>query len=179
MDKLKRRFEARRINYYQCDNEELKDILINLINQFSSDERFNNLGFTDCQILREIKLYELIKGNISIDIKQLLKNVSDIDDYNHYVDEIRKYTMVDIFITQADGITVNGEILFRDEIGNKIAGTIFGPQRVIIILEKNIVYKDINDFIENNNNSVYSIIYGSMEGHKDRIHLLHVNGTTF
>ena len=56
MEKLKRHFESRRINYFQCDNDELKDTLINLINQFSSDERFNNLGFTDCQILREIKL---------------------------------------------------------------------------------------------------------------------------
>ena len=172
MEKLKRHFESRRINYYQCDNEELKDTLINLVNQFSSDDRFNNLGFTDCQILREIKFYESIKGNISIDIKQPLNNVSDIDDYNHYVDEIRRYTMVDIFITQADGITEKGEILFKDEIGNRIAGTVFGPQRVIVLADNNNIYDSIDDFLNRQKDNVYSIIYGSMEGHKDRLYLI-------
>ena len=174
MEKFKRRFESRRINYYLCDNKELKNILMELINEFSSDERFSKLGYTDCEILRDINLFDLIKGIKSIDIKHPLKNISDIEIYSHFVDEIRKNIMVDIFITQADGITVNGEILFKDEIGNKIAGTVFGPQRVIILVNNSNIYDSIEDFLDQNKDNVYSIIYGSMEGHKDRLYLIQI-----
>ena len=174
MEKFKRRFESRRINYYLCDNKKLKNTLMELINEFSSDERFSKLGYTDCEILRDINLFDLIKGIKSIDIKHPLKNISDIEIYSHFVDEIRKNIMVDIFITQADGITVNGEILFKDEIGNKIAGTVFGPQRVIILADNSNIYDSIEDFLDQNNDNVYSIIYGSMEGHKDRLYLIQI-----
>ena len=174
MEKLKRRFESRRINYYLCDNKELKNTLMELINEFSSDERFSKLGYTDCEILRDINLFDLIKGIKSIDIKHPLKNISDIEIYSHFVDEIRKNIMVDIFITQADGITVNGEILFKDEIGNKIAGTVFGPQRVIILVNNSNIFDSIEEFLDQNKDNVYSIIYGSMEGHKDRLYLIQI-----
>jgi len=174
MEKFKRRFESRRINYYLCDNKELKNTLMELINEFSSDERFSKLGYTDCEILRDINLFDLIKGIKSIDIKHPLKNISDIEIYSHFVDEIRKNIMVDIFITQADGITVNGEILFKDEIGNKIAGTVFGPQRVIILVNNSNIFDSIEEFLDQNKDNVYSIIYGSMEGHKDRLYLIQI-----
>ena len=174
MEKFKRRFESRRINYYLCDNKELKNTLMELINEFSSDERFSKLGYTDCEILRGINLFDLIKGIKSIDIKHPLKNISDIEIYSHFVDEIRKNTMVDIFITQADGITDKGEILLKDEIGNKIAGTVFGPQRVIILVNNSNIYDSIEYFLDQNKDNVYSIIYGSMEGHKDRLYLIQI-----
>ena len=174
MEKLKRRFESRRINYYLCDNMNLKTTLMELINEFSADKRFNKLGYIDCEILRDINLFDLIKGIKSIDIKHPLKNISDIEIYSHFVDEIRKNIMVDIFITQADGITVNGEILFKDEIGNKIAGTVFGPQRVIILVNNSNIFDSIEEFLDQNKDNVYSIIYGSMEGHKDRLYLIQI-----
>ena len=174
MEKLKRRFESRRINYYLCDNMNLKITLMELINEFSADKRFNKLGYTDCEILRDINLLDLIKGIKTIDIQHPSKNISDIDNYSHFVDEIRKNTMVDIFITQADGITDKGEILLKDEIGNRIAGTVFGPQRVIILADNNNIYDSIEEFLDQNKDNVYSIIYGSMEGHKDRLYLIQI-----
>ena len=174
MEKLKRRFESRRINYYLCDNMNLKTTLMELINEFSADKRFNKLGYTDCEILRDINLLDLIKGIKTIDIQHPSKNISDIDNYSHFLDEIRKNTMVDIFITQADGITDKGEILLKDEIGKRIAGTVFGPQRVIILADNNIIYDSIEEFLDQNKDNVYSIIYGSMEGHKDRLYLIQI-----
>ena len=172
MKKLKRRFESRRISYYLCDNMNLKTTLMELINKFSTDKRFSKLGYTDCKILRDINLLDLIKGIKTIDIQHPSRNITDIDNYSHFLDEVRKNTMVDIFITQADGITEKGEILFKDEIGNRIAGTVFGPQRVIILADNNSIYDSIDDFLNRQKDNVYSIIYGSMEGHKDRLHLI-------
>lgn len=172
MEKFKRRFESRRINYYLRENKELKNTLMELINEFSSDERFRKLGYTDCEILKDINLIDLIRGIKTIDIQHPSKNISDIDNYSHFLDEIRKNTMVDIFITQADGITVNGEILLKDEIGNKIAGTVFGPQRVIILVDSKHIVDSIEEFLNRQKDNVYSIIYGSMEGHKDRLYLI-------
>jgi len=172
MEKLKRRFESRRIGYYLCDNMNLQTTLTELINEFGADKRFNKLGYTDCEILRDINLLDLIKGIKTIDIQHPSKNISDINNYSHFLDENRNNTMVDIFITQADGITEKGEILFKDEIGNRIAGTVFGPQRVIVLADNNNIYDSIDDFLNRQKDNVYSIIYGSMEGHKDRLYLI-------
>ena len=159
MEKFKRRFKSRRINYYLCDNKDLKNTLMKLINEFSSDERFSNLGYADCELLKEINLFDLIKGIKTIDIQHSSKNILDIDNYSHFLDEIRKNTMVDIFITQADGITEKGEILFKDEIGNKIAGTVFGPQRVIILVDSKHIFDSIEVFLNRQKDNIYSIIY--------------------
>ena len=57
-------------------------------------------------------------------------------------------------------------------IGNKISGSVFCAQRVIILVDDDNIYQDVDHFLDERKGNVFSIIYGSMEGHKDRIHLI-------
>ena len=119
-------------------------------------------------------MVNIVKKNSSVDLKEPLKNISEINDYDKYIKAIREYTMVDILIVQANGLTVDGEILFQDNIGNKISGSVFCAQKVIILVDGKNIYDDIDQFLEQRDGNVFSIIYGSMEGHKERIHLIQI-----
>ena len=174
LDKFINRFKSRRINYYPCVKKDFKDTLMKLINEFISDDRFNSLGYIDSKMLEGIKINEIINKKDEIKLKKPLNNILKFNDYNEYIDLIREFTMVDIFIVQANGITTGGEILFQDEIGNKIAGVVFGPQRVIILCDSSNIYDDVDEFLDQRKGNVFSIIYGSMEGHKDRVYLIHI-----
>lgn len=49
----------------------------------------------------------------------------------------------DIFLTSANAITLKGELVNRDGIGNRVASMVFGPKKVIIVAGINKVVKDI------------------------------------
>ena len=182
LEKIERHLKSRRINYYHCDNNETtKTTLVDLIAKFCLEQKISKLGYIESNVSKKINLYSLIKDIPNIDIKKPIKNninleKLNINDSEKYINLIREYSMVDIFISFAEGITLRGEILLADNMGNKIAATVFGPKRVIILVGKNNVYKDIDQFLDERNGKVFSIIYGSMEGHKDRIHLFQIEG---
>ena len=48
----------------------------------------------------------------------------------------------DVFLTSANAITLNGEIVNRDGVGNRVAAMIFGPKKVIIVA-------GVNKLVEN------------------------------
>ena len=56
---------------------------------------------------------------------------------------IRQLT-ADLFITGANAITENGEIVNIDGIGNRVNATAFGPKKVIIIAGYNKIVPDMN-----------------------------------
>jgi hypothetical protein len=174
LPKLKNRFKVRRVHYHPCIKKDFKFNLKTIINELSIDEKHNSLGYTKSPILKGINIENLIdEGNI-LNLKEPLSDLSKINNYNDYLEAIREYTMVDIFIVQASGITISGEILFQDDIGNKISGSVFCAQKVIILVDVNNIYSDVDEFLGQREGNVFSIIYGSMEGHKDRIHLIQI-----
>ena len=174
INKFNRIFKSRRINYYPCIRKDFIDVLKNVVKELSSKDNYNSLGYVNCGLLENINMVNIVKKNSSVDLKEPLKNISEINDYDKYIKAIREYTMVDILIVQANGLTVDGEILFQDNIGNKISGSVFCAQKVIILVDGKNIYDDIDQFLEQRDGNVFSIIYGSMEGHKERIHLIQI-----
>ena len=172
LPKLKARFKSRRIHYYPCTKKKFKHNLKTVINKLSLDDDYNSLGYTKSSILEGINIKNLIDNSNSLILKEPLSDLSNLNNYDEYLEAIREYTMVDIFIVQASGITIGGEILFQDDIGNKISGSVFCAQRVIILVDDDNIYQDVDHFLDERKGNVFSIIYGSMEGHKDRIHLI-------
>ena len=173
LEKFGRRLITRRINYYPCKNKEVSNVLLELISNFINEQKLSKIGYIDSNMLKNINFNDLLVDFKSIDLKHPSKKISKLNNYSDYVSQLREFTMVEILIIEADGITTDGEILFNDEIGNKIAGAVFGPKRVIILVDKKNIYNNIDEYLEVKEDNVNSIIYGSMEGHKDRIYLIH------
>lgn len=52
----------------------------------------------------------------------------------------RKSLMSDLQIISANGITLNGEVISIDGLGNRVSGMIFGPRHVVCIVGRNKIY---------------------------------------
>lgn len=57
---------------------------------------------------------------------------------------MRETLLTDLFVIGANAITMNGEIVSIDGTGNRVAGMIFGPKKVINIADKNKIVKDLD-----------------------------------
>lgn len=49
----------------------------------------------------------------------------------------------DVFLTGTNAITLNGEVVNVDGVGNRVAAMIFGPKKVIIVVGVNKITRDI------------------------------------
>jgi len=67
--------------------------------------------------------------------------------------------MADILIIGANAITMKGEIVSTDGAGNRVAGMIFGPRKVIIIVGKNKLVQTAEEGIKRNRNIAAPLNY--------------------
>jgi hypothetical protein len=56
-----------------------------------------------------------------------------------------KALTADIFITGTNAITLDGKILSTDQAGNRVAGLIFGPEKVIIVVGINKIVANLEE----------------------------------
>ncbi len=57
---------------------------------------------------------------------------------------LRNYLCADVFILGANAVTLDGQIVNLDGAGNRIAGSIYGADRIIVIAGANKIVKDLN-----------------------------------
>ncbi|MDR2122050.1 MAG: lactate utilization protein [Flavobacteriaceae bacterium] len=96
-------------------------------------------------------------GSVTVDevgVMDFLVSKKDITLFNQYEDGIskeenihrRKRGMVsDIFITGTNALTLEGELVNCDGDGNRVAGQIYGSDKLLIITGVNKIVKDINE----------------------------------
>ncbi len=60
----------------------------------------------------------------------------------------RQSFLADYLVTSSNAITMNGEIVNTDSSGNRAAGIILGPERVIIVVGANKIVPDLNAAFE-------------------------------
>ncbi len=56
----------------------------------------------------------------------------------------RKSFLADAYITSSNAVTENGELFNVDGNGNRVAALLYGPQKVIVIIGKNKIVKDLD-----------------------------------
>ena len=54
----------------------------------------------------------------------------------------------DVYITSSNAITENGEMVNLDGKGNRVAAMLFGPQKIVYMIGKNKITKDLESAIE-------------------------------
>jgi len=59
----------------------------------------------------------------------------------------RKGILADVFITSCNAVTADGKLVNEDGIGNRVAGMIFGPEKVILMAGINKVVPTVEDGI--------------------------------
>ena len=66
------------------------------------------------------------------------------EEYKPKIDSVeeaaRKALNSDLLIVSANGISMNGEIISIDGMGNRVSGMIFGPKHVMVIVGRNKIY---------------------------------------
>ncbi len=59
--------------------------------------------------------------------------------------ERRASLNADYYLTSVNAITLKGELVLGDAIGNRVGSTIYGPKKVIIVASKNKIVKSIKE----------------------------------
>ena len=81
---------------------------------------------------------------VQIGIKEYLKNVIDRDAAppEDFIKVRREALLSDVFLTSTNAITMDGELVNIDGMGNRVAAMIFGPNKVIVIAGANKIVKN-------------------------------------
>ncbi len=157
---LKKIFLKRRINVYGCNG---KKEVYQAINTIIHNHKIKSVGFSDSVTLHQLDIFNFLKfdykiinpferyedGKLKI-FGKLPPGKLDLpyDEYYTLVEKLinkmRETLLTDLFVIGANAITMNGEIVSIDGSGNRVAGMIFGPKKVIIIVGKNKIVKDLD-----------------------------------
>ena len=77
--------------------------------------------------------------------------------YQHNPDssenETKKALLADIYLTSANAISADGQIVNIDGTGNRIAATCYGPKQVIFVIGKNKIAPSLEEAINRARNS--------------------------
>ena len=67
---------------------------------------------------------------------------------NHAPDTRERAGKAETYLCSANGVSENGEIVNIDGFGNRVAGTIDGPERVFLVVGRNKIAPDLNGAID-------------------------------
>ena len=67
---------------------------------------------------------------------------------NHAPETRERAGKAETYLCSANGVSENGEIVNIDGFGNRVTGTIYGPQRVFLVVGKNKIAPDLNGAID-------------------------------
>lgn len=178
-DTLKKNFEKRHVQTELFDNQD--DIYIYIQEFINSHPKIKSIAFSDGVSLYELNLYDWCKSTFpELDVNFPLERSNTghyalfgerepgiksipIDEWHEKMDEwyenVRQRMLCDLFIVSANAITMNGEIVSVDGLGNRVAGMIFGPRHVLCIVGRNKITTNIDSAIERIQNYVTPLTY--------------------
>lgn len=98
------------------------------------------IGMGDSQTLREIGVVDtLLQGGYQL-LNPWQKGISRAES----LDRRRKALTSDVFLSGANAVTLDGKLVCIDGLGNRVAGLIFGPLKVIVAVGANKIVADVD-----------------------------------
>ncbi len=122
--------------FYAENKEEAKKIAFSLINKGDS------IGVGGSVTLNELDLLTDFRN----------ENYNFLDRYGEKTQEeitqvFRDSFSCDAYFTSSNAVTENGELYNVDGNGNRVAAMIYGPKKVVVIVGKNKIVKDLNEAV--------------------------------
>jgi L-lactate utilization protein LutB len=96
------------------------------------------IGVGGSQSIRSIGLLEELKslGN------KIITHTSEMDAQTR-INTWLEAQKADFYLASPQAVTINGELIFLDAYGNRVAACIYGPKKVILVCGINKIVKDI------------------------------------
>jgi len=101
-----------------------------------------NVGIGGSATLREINLIDALaaRGNTIFEHwQQPEENVVAI---------MRKQLNSDVFLASSNAVTEDGKLINIDKAGNRVAGIIFGPKKIILVVGMNKIVENVDEGIK-------------------------------
>ena len=178
---LKNNFDSKNLKTHLFqDGDEVKNYIANFIEE---RKYIKNIAFSDSVTLYQLGLFDWFRdvyGGAGYIINQPLQR-SRTGQYAVYGEEppgcmnlpydewkekndkwyegLRASLICDLLVISANAITMSGEIVSIDGIGNRVAGMIFGPRHVLCIVGRNKIVKDVDYALERIHNYTVPLTY--------------------
>lgn len=104
----------------------------------------STIGVGGSVTLREIGLIEALETRGHTIYQRWGAQVSQAID----LDYRRAQLTCDVFLSSSNAVTVEGELVNMDGVGNRVASMIFGPGKVIVVAGWNKIVPDVNAAIQ-------------------------------
>ncbi|MBP1673706.1 MAG: hypothetical protein H6Q25_1521 [Bacteroidetes bacterium] len=126
--------ESRRFQAYFCENrEEAVQTALSLIPADHIVSWGGSVTLTEIGLLDQVKKqFQVIDRDLGKDKEEKTKLM-------------RQALLADTYLTSANAISEDGQIVNIDGTGNRVAATIFGPSNVIFVIGMNKVCKTVED----------------------------------
>lgn len=94
-----------------------------------------------------------IGGSVTIDTLGVYDRLCESNEViwhwkNHAPETRERAGKAETYLCSANGVSENGETVNIDGFGNRVAGTIYGPERVFLVVGRNKIAPDLNGAID-------------------------------
>ena len=142
MDKLRKVAEALSRNGFKAiyaeNREEAARIILESISPTES------VGVGGSSTIRELGLIEKLVERGNKVIHHWKKGMSK----EEVLEALRGEINSDVFLTSSNAVTMDGKLVNKDMIGNRVAAMIFGPKRVFVVVGVNKIVEDVKEALE-------------------------------
>jgi len=191
---IEKNCKRKNINFYNCkDKTSARKTVSRLVRSFKKQKGITKLGYADSVSLHQLEIFDEIEKISQLEINNPLKRWPDgkyevfgslppgqlnlpKDEYYGLMgklwDKMRESLIADIFITGANALSIEGQIVSIDGTGNRVSAMSFGPSKVIIVVGKNKITKDVSSAINRNFDVAAPLTYLR---HNEKHHNRHFN----
>ena len=117
--------------------EQAADLIMEIAKDCSS------VGVAGTHTVRSLGIFEKLEK----DGKEMSDHWKFQPGTSEEIDCRRRQGQVDLFLSSANAVTMNGEIVNRDGCGNRTNALTFGPKKVVIVVGKNKITPDLESAI--------------------------------
>jgi L-lactate utilization protein LutB len=106
------------------------------------------VGAGDSTTLRQIGIWDELQRRGNRVVNPITKELTlDPGKRSQLLTTLRNSLSSDVYLTSANAVTLDGKLVSIDRVGNRLAGMLFGPPDVIVVMGRNKIVRNQQDAI--------------------------------